>query len=125
MYRVVLDTNIYLSAFIYGGNPEKLFELARQNKIHLLVSPSILAEFSLLLKAKFYWEENDIIDALRTIGYSSELIKPEFKLTVVKEDAADNKIIECARKGNAAAIPPMNIVTWPTSKSMYAGPPPL
>lgn len=103
MYRVVFDTNVLLSAFIFGGNPEKLFELARRNKILLLTSPSILVEFASCLKNKFLWDDENIAKAIKTVGYSSELIKPTQKLAVVS-DEPDNRILECACKGKADLI---------------------
>lgn len=103
MYRVVFDTNILLSAFIFGGNPERLFELARAKKIQLLASPSILAEFATRLKDKFSWEDEDIAEAIKTVGYSSELIKPTQRLSVLDDDP-DNRVLECAVEGKADFI---------------------
>ncbi|MDI6892808.1 MAG: putative toxin-antitoxin system toxin component, PIN family [Actinomycetota bacterium] len=103
MYRVVFDTNILLSAFIFGGNPEKLFQLARSKKIQLLTSSSILTEFATCLKDKFLWADEDIAEAIKTIGYSSELIKPTQKLRVLHDDP-DNRVLECAVEGKAHFI---------------------
>ncbi|MFZ3063101.1 MAG: putative toxin-antitoxin system toxin component, PIN family [Actinomycetota bacterium] len=103
MYRVVFDTNILLSAFIFGGNPEKLFELARARKIQLLTSPSILVEFATRLKDKFFWDDEDIAEAIKTVGYSSELIKPTQRLKVLGDDP-DNRVLECAVEGKADFI---------------------
>jgi putative PIN family toxin of toxin-antitoxin system len=103
VHRVVLDTNVLLSAFIFGGNPEKLFELARTKRIQLLVSPSILAEFAARLRDKFLWEDEDIADAVRTIGYCSELIKSKSRISVLSDDP-DNRVLECAVEGNADFI---------------------
>ncbi|HDP70368.1 MAG TPA: putative toxin-antitoxin system toxin component, PIN family [Actinobacteria bacterium] len=101
--RVVFDTNIFLSAFIFGGNPEKLFELARVKRIHLFTSPSILAEFADRLRDKFGWSEEDIVEAIRTVGYSSELVKPTQRLAVLEDDP-DNRILECAVEVEAKFI---------------------
>ncbi len=103
MVRVVFDTNILLSAFIFGGKPEQLFEMARSQKIRLLTSPTILVEFASLLKGKFNWEDEDITDAIRTIGYSAELIKPALKIRILGDDA-DNRVLECAQTGKADYI---------------------
>lgn len=103
MYRVVFDTNIFLSAFIFGGNPRKVFEFARFKKIKLLTSTSILTEFAARLRDKFDWEVSDIADAVRTVGYSSELIK-SFRILKVIEDDPDNRILECALEGKADFI---------------------
>ena len=101
--RVVFDTNILLSAFLFGGNPEVLFEAVRAGKIELVTSPRILTEFASLLKNKFSWEDDDIRDAVTVIGRRAELVKPKQKLSVL-EDEADNRVLECAVEGNAGYI---------------------
>lgn len=48
--RVVFDTNIFLSAFTFGGKPEVVFEMVRAGRIQLIVSTSILAERGWILQ---------------------------------------------------------------------------
>ena len=38
MIRVVLDTNVYLSAILFGGKCARFRELAREGKIEIFVS---------------------------------------------------------------------------------------
>lgn len=101
--RVVFDTNILLSAFLSGGNPELLFEAVRAGRIELITSPSILTEFASILKSKFAWENDDIRDAVTVIGRRAELVKPKQKLSLLEDDA-DNRVLECAIEGNAGCI---------------------
>jgi putative PIN family toxin of toxin-antitoxin system len=103
LHRVVFDTNVLISAFIFGRNPERLFDLARFGELQLIVSPDILMEFASILKEKFAWAEDDIAEAITAIGYSSELVRPAEKLKVVSDDA-DNRILECAMAGEASFI---------------------
>ncbi len=103
MHRVVFDTNVLISAFIFGGNPERLFDLARFGELRLIVSPDILMEFAYVMKEKFAWAEDDIAEAIKAIGYSSELVRTTQKLKLVIDDA-DNRILECALEGNADFI---------------------
>jgi putative PIN family toxin of toxin-antitoxin system len=101
-WRVVFDTNILLSAFLFGGNPEALFRAVRAGKIQLITSPSILAEFASILKNKFSWE-GDIREALTVIGRRAELVKPKRSLAVLEDDA-DNRVLECALEASADFI---------------------
>lgn len=103
MYRVVFDTNVLLSAIIFGGKPEKAFKLARLNKIQLLISSAILAEFASRLRYKFQWNEADIVNAIKTIAYSLKLINPKIRINIIKDDP-DNRILECAIDGKADFI---------------------
>ncbi len=69
MPRVVADTNVFLSALVFGGPPEEIMNLARQGQIELLVSSAILLELATVLKGKFDWHETEVADAIRVIGY--------------------------------------------------------
>ena len=42
MIKTVADTNVYISAVLFGGRPEKIRELAREGKIELLISENIM-----------------------------------------------------------------------------------
>lgn len=103
LYRVVFDTNVLLSAFVFGGNPQKLFESARSGSLQLIISSSILFEFATILKTKFSWDDAYITDAVRTVGYCSELVKPITSINVLSDDQ-DNRILECAIEGKADFI---------------------
>ncbi len=103
MHRAVFDTNVLLSAFVFGGNPERLFDLARSGELRLIVSPDILLEFAYVLRGKFAWAEEDIAEAIKAIGYASELTRPAETFEVVSDDA-DNRILECALAGKAEFI---------------------
>lgn len=103
MIRAVFDTNVYLSAIVFGGNPERAFLLARERRIRLLVSPAILMEMASILREKFGWGERDAADAVRTIGRAAELIKPSNAISALK-DEGDNRVLECAVECHADII---------------------
>lgn len=98
--RVVADASVYLSALLFGGPPEEISSLAREGGFELLVSSSILLELATVLKTKFEWNEEDVADAIRSVGYCSEMIKPGIVIKEVADDA-DNRILECAVEGGA------------------------
>ena len=101
--RVVFDTNIFLSAFTFGGKPEVAFEMARAGRIRLIVSASILAELASILRGKFAWDDEDVREALIVVGRHADLVKPGLRLRVLEDDA-DNRILECAVEGHADLI---------------------
>lgn len=96
MPRVVLDTNVLVSAVHFGGPPEELLLLANQGAIQLFISPFILEETSTVLRKKLGWENKRIKGLLKAIEEVAAIIEPETELTVIKNDAADNRILECA-----------------------------
>ena len=58
--KVVLDTNIYISAILFGGKPELLIQLAREKVIDIFISELILNELAKIFKTKFTWNHDQI-----------------------------------------------------------------
>lgn len=104
MIKVVADTNVYISAILFGGNPETIRKLAREGKIEIIVSEIILAEIAGVLKRKFGWLDWQISEVITDIREFTTLITPTKRLSIVKDDEQDNRILECAAEGNAKFI---------------------
>jgi uncharacterized protein len=69
------------------------------------ISPTIIAEFNRVLQYdKFQFDPVEIQHALETILSCSTVILPQVKIEIIKDDPADNKILECAVAANAAYI---------------------
>lgn len=102
--KVVLDTNVYISAIISAGKPRMILELAQKGRIELLISEYILSEIDRILRKKLKmidWKTEVILNA---IGSISKLVFPNFKLAIIEKHDTDNRIIECALEGNADFI---------------------
>lgn len=50
--RLVLDTNVVVSAMVWGGTPFKLLQAATDGDIELYTSPALLAELLEVLERK-------------------------------------------------------------------------
>jgi putative PIN family toxin of toxin-antitoxin system len=53
MLRVVADTNIFISALMFGGVPGSFLDLAFLRSFLLVTSPALLDELDEKLRAKF------------------------------------------------------------------------
>jgi putative PIN family toxin of toxin-antitoxin system len=104
MIKAVADTNVYISAILFGGKSEAIRELAREGEVELLISEPILAEIAGVLKRKFSWFDWQISEAIKDIRAITTLITPAFTLSVIKEDEPDNRVLECAVEGGASYI---------------------
>lgn len=104
MLRVVADSNVFISAFNFGGAASKVLELAQQEYFLLFVSAPILDEVRRVLAKKFLWPERQIRLALANIGEYSTFVVPSETVSVVKDDPTDNRILECAQKAVAHFI---------------------
>lgn len=96
MLRVTADSNIYISALNFGGIPDQLLDLARAGAIQLAISGPILEEISRVLRSKFQWAEDAIVQVQEQISSFAETVNPEEHIEVVTDDPTDNRILECA-----------------------------
>jgi uncharacterized protein len=73
VFHVTADSNIFISAFNFGGNPERLIEMARHGQIELAVSGAIVNEIARILAEKFHWLPDDVTDARGRISGFTKL----------------------------------------------------
>ena len=104
MLRIVFDSNVYIYALLFKGIPGKILEMARKDKITLIVSDEIIAETERILEDKFKWPRHNIDKFKRRLSDISENIKPGIKLDIIKGRESDNRILECAVYGDANLI---------------------
>ena len=104
LLRIVFDTNVYVSAAIFGRRAETVMNLASAGKVTLLVSEPILAELNEKLLHKFEWPEDRVHLFVTMIRELAEMVDPDITLNAVPDDEDDNRIVECAVAGNAGLI---------------------
>ncbi len=102
--RVVLVTNIYISAVLFGGNCEEILRLATLDSFELLISKDILIELKSVLREKFRWSNKQVTVTVSYIKGIAMFIKPDVSLSVIRNDVSDNRILECAVAGDAQYI---------------------
>ena len=94
--RVVIDTNIYISAIFWNGKPREVVDLGRDGKTIIFTSLDIENEIAGKLKTKFKLAEEDVNQTLLDFSTFTLPIKINKQLRVVQDDPDDNKFIECA-----------------------------
>src|SRR4051812_22532822 len=100
--RVVLDTNIVVSAAITSrGAPAAILDLIAAHAATLCVSQPILAEYEgVLLRPKLRLDPNRIRWLLDLARQEGVLIAPTHRLQE-SPDEADNRFLECAEAAAA------------------------
>ena len=101
MTRVVADTNIYISALMFGGLPGMLLNLGLMQAIRLVISPALLDELQDKLRVKFGVLAQDAAAIRTKLESFGDLIDPAIVLDVVTDDPDDNRVLECAVTGRA------------------------
>jgi putative PIN family toxin of toxin-antitoxin system len=104
MMRVVADTNVFLSALLFGGLPGEFLDLALRRKFALVTSKALLDELDEKLRAKFAVSDGDARTIRAKLEASAAVVNPSFSLNAVPDDPDDNCVLECALAGNADYI---------------------
>lgn len=107
--RVVVDVNLYVSAFLWGGVPEDLLLKWQRQSIPLYITNPILAEVETTFAkpkpaeqiAKVGKTPSELLAAVKTITRIVELV-PVPEMTV--RDRNDQMLLEAAVGGNATHL---------------------
>lgn len=102
--KTVLDTNIYLSAYLFGGKPEKITNLALDGKIQVFISRFIFEEIEDKLRTKFEVEEDEIKQIVKTIKSYAKRVPLKRKIPEIISDPKDNPVLETAVRAKASYL---------------------
>ncbi len=104
--RVVLDTNVLISALLFSGITSKLVPLWQRGTFTVLLSREILEEYlQVLAYPKFQLSEGEIKGLIeKELLAFVQIIKPGMRVHVIKQDPSDNKFLECAVAGRAGSV---------------------
>lgn len=103
--KVVLDTNILISAFVFPGGPhEDVFRAALEGRIELVTSPPLLAELGRVLSSRFGWGPSVAEEAVAQVSRIGTVVRPEETLAEIAEDPDDDRVLEAALEGRADVI---------------------
>ena len=106
MIRIVIDTNVVVSALLFGGAPGKLVSLWKTGSIQPLGSAAIFAEYlKVFAYPRFQLSEGEIdyLISVEILPYF-EIVAVEPGEPYVGRDPEDDKFIWCALAGKAEGI---------------------
>ncbi len=103
--RVVLDTNVLISAIFFSGTPAKILKHWRKGNFTAVISKPIIFEYTRVAEeigAKF--PQIDISHILELFFLNSEIVDTGDLRITACDDPNDNKFIECAIAGRCEII---------------------
>lgn len=114
MIRVVLDTNIIVSALLQPfGPPAQVFLLATRNSIQMCVSGPVFAEDEeVICRPRFRRTNETIAAALGAIRQSAVWVRPSQEVRACA-DPDDDIFLECAQASGAAYLVTGNVRDFP------------
>ena len=105
MLKVILDTNILISAIVFGGKPRDILKRIISGKLGFAVSKEILDEVDGVLSGKkFNYPSQAVYEIRNAIEGLGDNVVPEKRIDMIKKDPDDNRILECALTANADFI---------------------
>jgi len=105
MIKIVLDTNVLMSAIFWAGTPSKILDAWQERRLKLVISPNILEEYirvGEILEKKY--SSMNLQSLIDRIAIESELFSPSLLPSSICEDPDDDKFIEAALAGNCSYI---------------------
>lgn len=115
MVRVVLDTNIFISALLQpAGPPAQVFVLALAGSIRMCISAPIFAEYEeVIRRPRFGRKPEQIEAALGAVRDSSLWVRPMQRIRACS-DPDDNVFLECAAAAEAHFLISGNLRHFPS-----------
>ncbi len=104
--RVVIDTNVLLSATFWTGKPKQLLNKVRRREITFLTSEILLSELKEVLVRQdkpFKLSENEAERILKALREIAEIVRTDSQVTICEDDS-DNRVLECATDGSTECI---------------------
>jgi len=107
--KVVLDTNVLVSGTFWKGDSSRILEFIDSGKLELVLSGELIEEYNEVIERDEIMdkvENKNLILNKAVVGIikDSIIIEPKQKFDVVKDDADDNKVLECAFEGQVNYI---------------------
>lgn len=103
--KVVLDTNILISALGWGGKPKKIFQQILDHHFQLVISNQQIIELEKVMNyPKFKFTTDQKARFLSIILEIALVVKIDGIVNIIKDDPDDNVILESAIIGDADFI---------------------
>ena len=102
--QVVIDTNVWISGLIFGGNPEKIIRQFIDGQLIVITAEELLSELRRKITQRFPLYEPQLALLEASIREDAILIQLGSVQIAASRDADDNKFIEAAVIGNAQYI---------------------
>ena len=104
MLRVVLDTNVLISALIGDGSEYELVKMCLKGEFMLVTSPMMLEEFKeVAVRPRFNAATEELAEFVESLVEIAEVVLPTEKVSFPR-DPGDEKILEAAIEGKADHI---------------------
>ena len=123
--RVVLDSNVIISGFLFGGPPGAVLSHAVAGSIRCFTSLPLLDEVrDVLQRPKFGLSPDQALRVIEELHDLCEVVRPRQRVLAVAVDPDDNAVIECAVAAKADLVVSRNahlhaLPAWKGIRNVY------
>ena len=104
--RLVLDSNVWISAFLFGGKPAAIINLGQKGRVRILISTDLILEIGRALK---YEKLRRILELSKRstetivaqILAVTQLVETKSRRRWIIQDPADDIVLNCAVENSA------------------------
>lgn len=100
---VVLDTNVIISALLFGGKPRDILRMVIGKNVLAVTSPVLISELLDVLSKKFSYPEAKLRLIERRVTKTFVIVYPTKHIDILT-DQADNRVLEAAAAGKCVSI---------------------
>jgi hypothetical protein len=101
--RVVLDTNVLVSAVLFGGLPRKILLRTLRGEFDVVTTVRLMAEFENVLAESFDVQPEIARAARSEYELLADVVRPR-QIPQVVRDPDDNEVLAAARSGDAELV---------------------
>lgn len=94
--KIVIDTNVVISAIFFGGNPRKVVEAVLDEKLTACANQEIIDEYLEIIEEMIKRKQGNLDNNSFTKFISRLEIKEQVSHDIVSRDPEDDKFINCA-----------------------------
>lgn len=108
--RVVLDTNVLVSAVLSRGSPpDSILQAWRRGSFELVIPTRLLRGLEKILarpriRRRLRWSTDERTAFVTALSEGALVVTPEEELRVIQADPADNRVLEAAARAEADYI---------------------
>lgn len=101
--RILLDTNVIISALFFGGKPRAILESIIKKEHIGVTSPVLLSELADVLRKKFGYAKDAVSAVDERLRRQYEVVLPSSSVDILA-DSPDNRVLEAAAEGACDVI---------------------
>jgi putative PIN family toxin of toxin-antitoxin system len=98
LMRILLDTNVVISALLFGGKPRTILLNIIKKQYIGVTSPVLLSELADVLRKKFSFSKEAVVGVDTQMRKQCIIVSPKETIDVVA-DVPDNRVLEAAVEG--------------------------